>query len=695
MYFGVDYYPEHWVYPYAGTPEKPESRWNEDAELMVAAGINIVRMAEFSWGICEPKEGQYNFDWLKRAMDVMKKAGIKVMLGTPTAAPPVWLSKKHPEILPIDDAGQVLHEGTRRACCLNSDIYWDYTQKIVRAMAGALGKHEQLVAWQIDNALGGHHTETSFNEETRRDWHAWLEAKYETIDRLNDQLGLRAWGQVVTAWQDVPMPRKAPTLHNPSLVMDWMRFNSDTVLAFVKMQADLLHELTPNCPVTSNLRALTRRFDHFDVAGALDFVSVDNNATIKNRSSETACELDMLRSLKKTGIRTPDGNEGFWVVEEKAGQVNWQDVNSLVRPQVVRLFTYQLISRGATGVLYFPWRQPRIGTEKFFGAVLQHHGNKDGRTYREISQIGEELKLLAPALQGTKVVADVCILFSHDNDWALQQPLQPNKHFSLREHVQLIYNGFHHRNVPVDFARPTEDLSKYKLVFAPSLHLMAGGEADLLKLYVQNGGTLVSTCNTGLVDEHHIAPDAGYPHDLTDVFGMEVMEFDPLVPGEENHMTFKGAFPTSHLHPAKLWCDVIEPKGCQILATFAKDFYAGKPAMTMNTFGLGKAIYIGTISHQHFYDDLVLWLRQLVNLHPLLKVPDTVEVSMRQKDNTRIYFLLNHQNSPVRIQFYKPMHDFLSAGTIAGNYDLPPHGVLVLDEHGAMVKPAADPNAYP
>lgn len=694
MYFGVDYYPEHWVYPYAGTPEAPESRWAEDAALMVAAGINCVRMAEFSWGICEPREGEYNFDWLKRAMDVMKKAGIKVMLGTPTASPPIWLSQKHPEILPVDEYGHTRREGTRRGYCLNSNIYWDYTQRIIRAMAGAVGKHDQLIAWQIDNALGGHHTESTFNEETRRDWHAWLEAKYEKIDRLNDQLGLRWWGQTVTEWRQVPMPMKAPTLHNPSLMMDWMRFCSDTVLAYVKMQADLLHELTPNVPVTSNLRALYRRFDHFDVASALDFVSVDNNATIKTRSSETACELDMLRSLKKSGSRTPDGTEGFWVVEEKAGQVNWQDVNSLVRPQVVRLFTYQLMSRGATGVLYFPWRQPRIGTEKFFGAVLQHHGRKDGRTYREISQIGDEVKLLAPALKGTKVVADVCILFSHDNDWALQQPLQPNRHFSLRDHIQLIYNGFHHRNVPVDFARPTEDLSKYKLVVAPSLHLMAGGEADLLKLYVQNGGTLVGTFNTGLVDEHHIAPDQGYPHDLTDVFGLEVIEFDPLQPGEENHMTFKGAFPTSHLHPAKLWCDVIEPKGCQVLATYAKDFYAGKPAMTMNTFGLGKAIYIGTMSHQHFYDDLVVWLRQLVNLHPLLKVPDTVEVTMRQKDDTRIYFLLNHQNSPVRIQFYKPMHDFLSSSTIAGNYDLPPHGVLVLDEHGALSK-SADPNAYP
>jgi len=389
----------------------------------------------------------------------------------------------------------------------------------------------------------------------------------------------------------------------------------------------------------------------------------------------------MLRSLKKTGIKTPNGDDGFWVIEQKAGQVDWQEVNSLVRPQVVRLFTYQLISRGACGVLYFRWRQSRIGTEKFYGGVLPHNGRKDSRTYQEISQMGDEIKLLAPALKGTKVVADACILYSHDNDWALQHTVQPNKHFNLRDHIQLFYNGLHHRNISVDFARPTEDLSNYKLVFAPSLHLMAGGEADLLKLYVQNGGTLVSTFNTGLVDEHQIAPEGGFPHDLADLFGMEVLEFDPLPPGEENHMNFKGAFPTSHLHPAKMWCDIIEPKGCQILATYSKDFYSGKPAMTMNTFGLGKAIYIGTMSHQHFYDDLTLWLRQMCNLQPLLKVPDTVEVSMRQKNNTRIYFLLNHQNSPVRIQFYKPMHDFLTGSTVAGNYDLPPHGVLVLDDH--------------
>jgi beta-galactosidase len=509
----------------------------------------------------------------------------------------------------------------------------------------------------------------------------WLEDKYQTIERLNDLLGLRCWGQIVKSWDEVPMPMHAPATHNPALLLDWNRFCSDTIVQFVKMQVDVLRELSPDHPVTVNLRALTRKFDHFDMAAVVDFVSVESNAAIKSKSTDLACDIDILRSLKKTDIKMPGGNCGFWVIEQKAGQVNWQDVNSLVRPGFVRLFTYQLISRGACGVLYYHWRQPRIGNEKFYGAILPHHLEGNDRIFKEISQIGEELKMLAPALKDTKVVSEVCILYSHDNDWTLQQPMQPNNFFNLREHIQLIYNALHDRNIQVDFARPTEDLSKYKIVIAPSLHLLAAGEADRLKLYVQNGGTLVGTFNTGLVNEYSIAPDTGYPSDLTDLFGLEVLEFDPLLPGEENHLTFKGVFPTSHLHPAKLWCDIIEPKGCQILATYAKDFYAGRAAMTLNTFGLGKAIYIGTMSHQHFYYDLVTWLRQTCSLHPLLKVPENVEVSMRQKEGTRVFFLLNHQNTSVRIQFYKPMHDFLTGNTFSGNYDIPAHGVLVLDEH--------------
>src|SRR5206468_9100420 len=190
--------------------------------------------------------------------------------------------------------------------------------------------------------------------------------------------------------EQVPMPRAAPTVHNPALVVDWMRFCSDTIVAYAKMQADLLRELTPGVPITQNLRALTRHFDHFDMAEVLDFVSVDSNATIKSKTSEFACEIDMMRSLKKAGIHTPDGESGFWVIEQKAGNVDWQEVNSLVRPRVVRRFTYQLISRGATGVLYFLWRQPRIGSEKFYGGGVTLDGRGQNRTSQWSHELGEE-----------------------------------------------------------------------------------------------------------------------------------------------------------------------------------------------------------------------------------------------------------------------------------------------------------------
>ena len=512
MFFGVDYYPEQWVFPYGGTADDPEGAWERDAELMVKAGFNVVRMGEFSWGLCEPKEGKYDFRWLRRVMDIMADHDIKVVLGTPTAAPPIWLARKYPDILPLDERGLVKHEGTRRAVCYNNDTFWNAAKRLVENMASVLGDHPQLIAWQIDGGIGGHYTESSFNEDSRLEWQNWLKLKYETVERLNHRLGLRHSGQVVSSFEEVPMPMYAPGIHNPALLLDWNRFCSDTLIAFIRMQAEVLRELCPDHPVTVNLRALLRKFDHFDMAEVVDFVSVVTDAAIKAKSSELACDIDFLRSLKKQNIRTPDGDNGFWVIEQKAGQVNWQDVNSLVRPGVLRLFTYQLISRGASGVLYYQWRQSRLGNEKFFGAVLPHHlggqyarlpGNQPDRRGTQAARArdqGHESR--APGLHP---------LHPRQRLGVATAACSRSKFFNLREHIQLFYNALHDRNVPVDFARPTEDLSQYKLVIAPSLHLLAAGEADRLKLYVQNGGTLVSTFNTGLVDQYSIAPDTGYP----------------------------------------------------------------------------------------------------------------------------------------------------------------------------------------
>ena len=684
MFFGVDYYPEQWVFPYGGTADDPEGAWERDAELMVKAGINVVRIGEFSWGLCEPEGGQIRFPLAAPRDGHHGAATTSRSCSAPPPPPrPSGWRANIPKFCRSDEHGLVKHEGTRRAVCFNNDTFWNASKRLVENMARALGDHPQLIAWQIDSGIGGHQTEWSFNEDSRLEWQNWLKLKYETVERLNDRLGLRYWAQVVSSFDEVPMPMYAPGTHNPALLLDWNRFCSDAIIAFVRMQADVLHELCPDHPVTVNLRALQRKFDHFDMADVVDFVSVESNAAIKAKSAELACDIDILRSLKKQDIRTPDGDCGFWVIEQKAGQVNWQDVNSLVRPGVIRLFTYQLISRGACGVLYYHWRQPRIGNEKFFGAVLPHHlegntrvyqGNQPDRRGTQVARArhqGHARSCRRPASFTPTTTTGRCN----------SRCSRPNSS-TCASTSSSIYNALHDRNIRVDFARPTEDLVAIQARLRAVAALAGrrrGRPAQTLRpkrrharQHVQHrpGGRNIS-----------IAPDTGYPNDLTDLFGMEVLEFDPIPPGEENHLTFKGAFQTSHLHPARLWCDIIEPKGCQILATYAKDFYAGRPAITMNNFGLGKAIYIGTMSHQHFYHDFIVWLRQMCGLQPLLKVPENVEVSMREKEGTRVYFLLNHQNSPVRIQFYKPMHDYLTGNTFSGNYDLPPHGVLVLDEH--------------
>lgn len=681
MYFGADYHPEHWVYPYDGTPENPEAAWAEDIQKMANAGINVVRMGEFSWGLCEKEEGRYDFDWLKRVMDLLAQHEISIVLSTPTAAPPQWLSRKHPEILPIDSRGLKRYGGTRRACCMNSDVYWEYSRRIVDAMARALGQHPGLIAWQIDNGIGRHNTEYSFNEETRRDWHAWLKAKYEDIENLNNLLGLRFWGQVVQDWDDIPMPMDAPAVHNPALITDWRRFASDTCVSFVRMQKDILKQHSPNLPVTTSLRAFACELDYFDMADELDFVAVDGDAAVKERSAEIACGIDFMRSIKKTDWNAPDGEEGFWVIEQKAGSVSWERTTALVRPDVLRLFTYQMVSRGANGVLYFYWRQPRIGPEKFYGGALSHGGSTSNRTYEEIARIGKEIQILGPQLKGTKVPAEVAIITTHDNFWAQNQPLRQNHDLSQREHIQLFYAALHDRNIPCDFARPTDDLEKYKLVIVPSLHMLAAGEADRLRLYAYNGGTIIGTCNTGLVDEHHMAPSDGFPFEMQDLFGLRVIEFDALPSGAENHINFRGTFPTTHMHPARLWCDRIVPNTCEVLGSYAKDFYAGEPSMTINEFGNGKAIYIGFLSHQDFYLDLITWVRGIANVFPLMKVPESVEVSMREGPDCRIYFLLNHHPNSVRMNFLKPLQNALTDERVSGAVDIPSHGVLVLREN--------------
>ncbi len=681
MEIGVCYHPELWVYPFGGTTQEPEARWIEDAKLMADAGVTVARIAENCWGLCEPADGKFNFAWLKRVMDILADHGIKTVLATPTSSPPLWLLEKHPEILPVDQNGLRCYPGGYKTACLNSDIYWEYCRRLVREMAMALGNHPNLLAWQIDNNPGEHCSNMSFNEDTKRDWAFWLEAKYETLEKLNNLLGLRWWGQIVQEWKQVPPPMRTVACHNTALELEWTRFCSDTVVQFVKMLIETIRQITPNVPTTVNLGHLSTRIDHFDLAETVEFISgcvtLDNSIP----SPEIALQLDRLRSLKQETGKCPDGSPGFWIMGQPVSIPTTSAIHNLPKPGLLRCLAYQCVARGANAVVFIPWRQPRIGPEKFAGGILPHHVRRENRLYRELAQLGEEFKLISAAIKDTVVRAPVAILYTYDNQWATE--LAMRRHLppvALHPHIRLFYDALYEKNITADFIRPLDNLSKYRLIIAPSLHLLSGAEADAIKLYVQNGGVVIGTCNTGLVNEHHIAPDQGYPLELTDLFGLEVLEFDVLSPEEENHLIFKGGFPASQMHPAKYWCDIIEPKDCEIIATFASSFYAGRPAITINSFGMGKAIYIGTVSHRPFYVDLVRWLRELCDLQPPIKVPNQVEVTLRESGEKRVYVLINKSDSPAKIHFLKRMEDLITGAVIAGQYDLSARGILVVKE---------------
>ena len=321
MYFGVDYHPEQWVFPYGGSAENPEAEWLHDVELMVKAGINVVRIGEFTWGLCEPEDGKFDFTWLNRVMDILGQAGIQVVLATPTAAPPIWLTEKHPEILPLDEHGRVKHAGTRRAVCLNSEAFWNHSKRIVEEMAKALGPHPQLIAWQIDNGLGGNFTEAAFNEASSLDWHGWLEAKYrnhQAAERNDGSASLGPGGHPLGSGADADA--RARPLHNPALVLDWKPVLQRHHCAVRQNASRGAARSDARPPGDDEPARPHHRFDHFDLAEAIDFVSIESTAAIKAKPSEIACEIDMLRSLKKEDIKHAGRRHGILGDGAKGGQ---------------------------------------------------------------------------------------------------------------------------------------------------------------------------------------------------------------------------------------------------------------------------------------------------------------------------------------------------------------------------------------
>jgi beta-galactosidase len=664
FYFGADYYPEQW----------PEDRWPEDARLMQAASFNVVRLAEFAWSKMEPHPGKFDFDWLDRLLGILQTHGIFAVLGTPTASPPPWLMAKHPDIFRLREDGRRVTYGNRCGYCPNNPEYREYVQHIVTVMATHFANHPAVIGWQIDNEMG----ERCYCPECQSRFQDWLCKRYGSLENMNTAWGTNFWSHVYNDWKEIPVPLSTGGSPNPGLALDFRRFVSDSFADYQQQQVGILRATCPGHFITHNFMGFGYEgLDYFDLARTLDFVSWDNypfgfwhNKFPGSAPSGLALGHDAMRGLKQ---------KNFWVMEQQAGPSGWETVSPTPRPGQLRLWAYQAIAHGADGVVFFRWRTARYGTEQYWHGLLDQHG-QPGRRYDEIKQMGAELKKIGKAVHGASVKAKVAILQSYECRFAFQ--VQPNNHqFNYSEHFADLYQSLFNHNVSVDVLAPQADLSGYTLVIAPALHILTKPVADRLKRFVQEGGTLVVTPRTGVKDEANAVVDQPLPGLLSEVCGVKVAEYDSLLEGITQSIRFtlpglKALDPV----PACIWCDVLDPVGAQVLANYTDDYYAGRAAITLNCFGRGQAIYVGTFGDKALYQALFGWLLPRLHITNILVTPDGVEVAERWRGDQRLLFILNHNSLPQTLLLPVGTVNLIDDKACGGSAAIAPHEVMILSK---------------
>ena len=624
MRFGADYYPEHW----------PEERWPEDARLMQEAGFNTVRLAEFAWSRLEPFDGQFDFDWLLRALEILDRHGIQAVIGTPTAAPPAWLCAKKPQILRVDEDQRQIPFGHRQQYCVNQPDYRDASDRIVTAMAERLGGHEAVIGWQIDNEFGP----ICYCEECRRQFQEWLKAYYGTLAALEKAWGTVFWSQTYTDWGQIPLPWRIGGPPNPSLALDFRRFFSDCFAGFQRRQIEIIRSSSDK-PITHNFMGIRPEvLNYQQLADQLDFVSWDNYPFGSADPAVVSACHDLTRGYL---------GRNFWVMEQMSGPGGWGEMAPAPSPCRIREWTYHAIGRGADAIVYFRWRPCRSGTEQYWHGILNHDGSVS-RRYDEIKRTREQIKRFEELIEGTKVRAEVAFINDYDSRFAFQYQ-RSNPAFSYANLFISLYRGLYNRNIPVNILSKDWDLSKYKLVIASGHFIITEGRARLLREFVAAGGTLVMTYRSAVKDVTGLIVNEPLPGLLQDVFGAVVKEYHSPQADELNTVLGVDEGIDGETSQVTVWLDVMEPKGAEVIAEYEAGFGHGQPAITRNSFGSGRAYYIGTQPAQEFCDALMESIAAGAGVGFGPDTPDGVDACIREGKSRRLMFLVNHTQDHVMI----------------------------------------------
>jgi beta-galactosidase len=654
LWHGGDYNPEQWS----------RDIWTEDFRLMQKAGVTVATVGIFSWSSLQPAEDRFTFDWLDEIMDGLHANGIKAILATPSAAQPAWMSQAYPQMLRSDERGIRKNHGGRANYCPNSSDYRRLSGNIAHALAERYKDHPSLILWHVSNEYAG----ACFCETCAGCFREWLQRKYGSLDELNHRWWTTFWSHTYTDWSQIMPPLSNGETHTHGLNIDYFRFMTESQLECFCNERDIIRSISPDIPITTNLMGTYKPLDYRRFAQEMDVISFDCYPHAKQSAGEIAFMHDINRGLK-------DG-QPFLLMEQTPSSQNWQWVNALKRPGVLRLWSYLAVAHGADSVLYFQWRRGRGGSEKLHGAIIEHSGRDDTRVFREVSQIGAELKQLGEAIIGARTNARVAILFDWDNWHVAEDAVGPIRDKRYYDTVCRHYLAFYRQNIPVDVVFSDSDFSKYDVLIAPMLYMVKSGMAEKIEALVARGGSFVTTCFSGIVDETDLAFENGYPGPLSRVLGIWVEEIDAMYDGQTNTIEMIDG---SSTYSCSRLADLLHAESAEVLATYGSDFYAGMPCLTRNTFGKGHAYYIATDPDDKFLDDFYTGIVQKHALAPMLKAPTGVEVTTRQKNGTSILFLLNHNRHPVTVDLdNRSFHNIMTGEQVGSCLSLDSHGVGIL-----------------
>jgi len=667
MLHGCDYNPDQWL-------DRPDIL-EEDIRLMHKAHVNCVSLGIFSWARLEPSEGVYDFEWLDEIIERLHKGGINIILATPSAARPAWMAQHHEEVLRVNDHYQRMHFGERHNHCPTSPYYREKVRQMDAALAERYSHHPAVIMWHLGNEFGGE-CRCPLCQQAFRDW---LKEKYGTLEKLNDCWWTSFWSQRYTDWSQIEAPGPLGEFSSCSMWVDWRRFMTHQCCTFVAMERDTVQAYNPELPCTANLMERFWDYDYFKLAENMDIVSWDaypewHSGNDIARAAEFAMNHDIMRSLK---------HKPFLLMESTPSQVNWKPHNKLKRPGMHLLSSLQAVAHGSQSVQYFQWRKGRGGAEMFHGAVVGHDGTSDTRVFRDVQEVGMALEKLSPEVYDQQNKAEVCILFDWENRWAIDYA-QTGQKGNMRyfDTVCMHYRALWEMGIPVDFrdmrafedAESTvpNDFDGYKLIVAPMLFMFRNGIEDKLRKFVENGGTLVMTYFSGVVDEYDLAYLGKAPHGLTDVLGLWATDLDALYPHDKNALVLEDG----RRFEIRELCEILNVEGAKAVGTYADDFYGGTPCLTVNEYGSGKAWYLAAKVEQEGLN--ALYKAVVSNLNLVTAVKESLPKGVVATQRGDITFIQNYTGDPVSFNMESSRTDLINGVTVEGEIRLPAYGILVL-----------------